>query len=387
MVMIESTFSVLNNAQKKLLDGDESTALSYYTRAYSEGIPAAAVDLHKMTKGYMLLAMREYSPVHFFEHLEKLKHSAAANENVKREYVIALQALLNIRELFLRDIAVNYFCEISTCSWGSPYAKSLDALQHYLYHKTDEITEKDCYEIKTYLPTADLKNLRCDLKKITAYCLNMLLMYVGVKSTQYTGKSYHATTMDFGNYYLTEVKARDNYSSNASVMSRMHFIQKEAYYDDYLQRFNEVCQNVGFSCQEELRKEVTRLVDRKPSKHPNEEEFFKYAKRMEKEDAEQLSYFSLFGRLNPFYFMIKPILKVCLGAGEVGSFALDNPFNRKRWLGVCTMIAWANNWSIEMVRVLTIIAGCCCFGIFAYLGLYIAMKAGFCLPNLDVTKH
>ncbi|MBQ3013798.1 MAG: hypothetical protein IJD75_01505 [Clostridia bacterium] len=385
--MTKSSFAVLNSAQQKILEGDESTALSFYARAHADNVPAAAVALHKVTKGYMLLAMGEYSPVQFFEALKTLKIAAASSEAAKAEYVIALGALLNIHELFLRDIAIHYFCDISVSSWGSPYAKSLDALQHYLYFKMDEITEKDCYEIKRYLPDGNLKKLRRDLKKITAYCLNMLLMYVGIKSTQYTGKTYHATTMDFGDYYLTEVKARDNYSSNASVMTRMHFIQKEAYYDDYLQRFNEICDEIKFSCQTELRKEVTRLVDRKPSGQPDEKDFFKYAKRMEKEDLEQLSYFSLFGRLNPFYFMIKPILKICLGAGEVGSFELDNPFNRKRWLGVCNMIAWANNWSIEMVRVLMLIASCCCVGVFAYIGLFISMKAGTYLPNLSVTKH
>ena len=385
--MIESTFAVLNNAQKKLLEGDDSTAYSYYARAHTDGVPAAAIELHKMTRGYLLLDMREHSPVNFFEQLKKLKIAAATNEEAKKEYIVALKLLLNVRELFLRDIAVRYFCEISTCSWGSPYAKSLDALQHYLYFQTDDITEKDCYGIKTYLPGSDLKKLRHDLKTITAYCLNMLLMYVGVKSTEYTGKTYHATTMDFGSYSLTEVKARDNYSSNAIVMTRMYFIQKEAYYDDYLQRFEAICTEINLSCPSELRKEVARLVDRKPSGQPGEKDFFKYSKRMEKEDLEQLSFFSLFGRLNPFYFMIKPILKVCLGAGEVGSFELDNPFNRKRLLGVCNMIAWANNWSIEMVRTIMLIAGCCCIGVIAYIGLFAAMKTGFYLTNLEVKKH
>ena len=48
--MSESTYSVLNTAKNKLMDGEDSSAISYYHRAMSENVPAPVIDIHQMTK-------------------------------------------------------------------------------------------------------------------------------------------------------------------------------------------------------------------------------------------------------------------------------------------------------------------------------------------------
>jgi phage shock protein PspC (stress-responsive transcriptional regulator) len=76
-----------------------------------------------------------------------------------------------------------------------------------------------------------------------------------------------------------------------------------------------------------------------------------------------------------------------VGTDEVGSFELDMPLTRKRWLGVCNMLAWANDWSVDMVRTIMFICGCMGIGVIAYFALYAAMKTNFYLPNFSVQKH
>ena len=385
--MSESTYSVLNTAKNKLMDGEDSSAISYYHRAMSENVPAPVIDIHQMTKGYMYLAMTEYSPISYFESLKKLKVAAQGDELCQKEYVVALDTLVNIRDLFLRDVALNYFSEVCTSSWSSNYGRSLNDMYLYLDRYLDDITTGDCYDLTEHKPGADLAKLRKDLMTVEAYCLNMLLMYVAFKSTHYEGKSYYANAMDFGDYALVQVKSHDNYSHNATVMPRLHHISLEAYYDDYHQKLKALEKELGICVPEQLRAQVSRLVDRKDAKNADEKAFYHYAKRMAKEDPGRRSFFNTFGAFNPFYGMIKPILKTCLGAEEVGHFDLDMPFTKKRLLGVCNMLAWANDWSVEMVRTIMFIAGCCFIGVFAYIGLALSMKAGFYLTNLSVEKH
>lgn len=386
--MNDSTFAILSKAKAKIIEGEDSMAMSLYSRAASENVPSSIMDLHKMTKGYMLLSMAEYSPVAYFECLKKIKKNADFNEQYREEYKIALDTLVNIKELFLRDVAINYFSEVSTCSWDSNYGKSLDDMYCYIEAHIDEITEKDCYGFATYKPGFDMNTLRRDLETIEAYSINMLLMYVTFKSTHYEGKSYYANAMDFGDYALIQVKSHDNYSHNALARPRLHQVLKEAYYDDYLKKLNDISSKINISTADELKTEVRRLVDRKNPKNDAEKEYFEYAKLIAKDDPGCDSYFKTFGSLYPGYnTLVKPILKACLGAEEVGSFKLDQPFTRKRLLGMCNMLAWANDWSIEMVRTVTLILGCLGIGVIAYFGLYLAVKFGFYLPNFSVEKH
>jgi len=386
--MSASTFSVLNNAKNKLVEGDPFAAESFYGRAVSEGIPSAIIDLHKITKGYMLLSMSEYSPIVYFECLKKIRKLADSSEIYRKEYEVALGTLKNIKDMFLRDVAVNYFSEVCTSSWQSNYGRSLDDMYIYLEGYIDEITDKDCYALATYAPDVDLGKLRRDLLTVEAYSLNVLLMYVAYKSTNYEGKTYYANTVDFGDYALVQVNSHDNYSHNAAIMPRLHHIGKDAYYDDYLADLKKISAKLNISTADELKTQVGRLVDLKDAKNDAEKAYYDYAKKIAKDDIGRRSFFNTFGAFNPFYFMVKPILKVCVGAEEVGSFDTETVFTRKRWLGVCNMLAWANDWSVEMVRTMMFIAGCFCgLGLIAYLGLYLAMKSGFYLPNLSVQKH
>jgi phage shock protein PspC (stress-responsive transcriptional regulator) len=386
--MVQSTFDSLNKARQQIIDGNDDLMHTIYNRAATQNIPYSFVELHRTTKGYMLLPMAESSPVYYFENLKKAKRDADSSELLRAEYQNALQTLINVKNMVLRDIAVNYFCEVCTCSWGSNYGKSLDDLYLYIEKFIDDITINDCYGITKYRPDCDLRILRRDLKSVQAYALNLLLMYVTHKSTQYEGKTYYANTMDFGSYYYTQVKSYDNYSHNAVARPRLFQLCKQEYYPDYLQAFESLKAELNISPEAELKSEIKRLVDRKHAKSTGEKEYFKYAKRLAKDDPERRSFYNVFGRIYPGYnTLVKPILKACWGVDEVGSFNLDQPFTRKRFLGVCNMLAWANDWSVEMVRTVMFLLGLMGIGILAYFGLFIAMKANFYLTNFAVEKH
>lgn len=379
--------TLLDTAKKKIIEGNAETADSFYIRAMSEGIPTSIVDIHRMTNGHLFLAMDMYSPAKFFEGLDELKGISKTSPEIEAEYKKALTDLLNIRTLFLREIALLYFDEIAISS-SANFSRSILDMFYYLEKEMDEIVDKDKYGVKEYFPNCDFKRFKQELLKVEAYCLNLLLMYTARKHTYRTGKTYYASTFDFGDYMYTEVNARDNYSSVASVMPRLKLVGLEAYYNDYKTRFEEITKQIGggFSSPEELKSEITRLVDRKDPKNDAEKDFYAYSKVFEKEDIERRSFFKLTGKLNPFYFMLKPIMKYAFGTDQVGSFDPDVVFTRKKMLGVCHMLSLANNWDIDTVRAIMIVAGCLVVGAFAYVALFISMKVGFYLPNITVDK-
>ena len=385
--MAKSTYEILNTAKQHIIAADSNLSTTAYLRAINLSLPSSAIEIHQVTKGYMHLAMAEFSPISYFEALKRLKLEADENEQCRAEYQVALETLINIKDLFLRDVAVNYFSEVSTCSWGSNYGKSLDELYLYLDKYIDPIIENDTYGFGTYKPEFQLANLRRDLKTVEAYALNLLLMYVTHKTTQYEGKTYYENKYITDEFTYTQSGSYDNYSHNATARPRLCQLFKGECYPDYLRAFNDLKRELGIYPENELKTEVGRLVDYSNAKNETEREYFQYAKKLAKEDPGRRSFFNTFGGINPFYFMVKPILKVCLGAEAVGSFELDQPFTRKRLLGVCNMLAWANDLSVEMVRTIMFLAGCCGIGVFAYLGLYVAAKMNFYLPNFSVDKH
>lgn len=386
-IMIKSTYELLNNARQQIIENEHELITSLYNRAYSQKLPSTLVNIHQITKGYMLLPMAEHSPVDYFHFLEQARCEADANEAYRAEYKVALETLVRIKDMFLRDVAVNYFCEVSTCSWESNYGKHLDALYVYLDANIDDIVDNDRFGLATYMPKYDMKKLRRDLKTVEAYSLNLLLMYVAHTSYHYEGKSYTANTIITDDYAYTQVNSHDNYSHNAVSRPRLYQVFKEEYYPEYLAAFKALKKELKISTEAELKAEVSRLVDYKNPKNALEKEYFKYAKKRAKEDIARMSFFNTLGGLNPFYFMIKPILRVCLGAEAVGSFELDQPLTRKKWLGVCNMIAWATGWSVEMVRVITFICGCMGIGVLFYLALYLCIKTKLYLPKFAVKKH
>ena len=336
----------------------------------------------------MLLPMAESSPVEYFRLLESAKYEADTNEACRAEYKAVLETLVRIKDMFLRDVAINYFSHISTCSWNSNYGKHLDELYMYLDQNIDDITENDRYGLATYMPKCDMRKLRRDLKTVEAYALNLLLMYVAHVSYHYKGKTYTANTYIGESYAYTQVNSHDNYSHSAVSRPRLFQVQKEEYYPEYLAAFNSLKQELNISTEAELKSEVSRLVDRKGAKDAFEKDYFKYAKKMAKEDIARLSFYNLQGSIIPGYTtLVKPVLKLLYGIDEVGSFELDQPLTRKRWLGVCNMIAWAFGWSIEMVRTVTFICACTGIGLLFYFALYLCIKTKFYLPGFSVKKH
>ena len=111
----------------------------------------------------------------------------------------------------------------------------------------------------------------------------------------------------------------------------------------------------------------------------------KIEKAFEKEDLERQSFIKISLKFNPFAFMLKGFGRRFLGMDEVGSFEIDTVFTRKKLLGVCNMIAWANNWSVETVRAFTVLLFF--VSLFFYVILAISMKLGFYLFNLHVEKR
>ena len=386
--MIKSSYNILNEARHQFVTNEVTLAHANYSRALSTGVPEGIINLHRMTKGYMYLPMAEISPLYYFEYLEQAKREADENVQYKNEYRIALETLVRIKDMFLRDIALNYFCEVCTTPWRSNYGKSLDELYLYINRNINDIVDNDRFALRAYIPNYNMNQLRYDLKVIQAYCLNLLLMYTTSKSTVYEGKKYTASTVVYDNFAYTQVSSHDTYSHNAMARPRLHQLSKEQYYPDCLQAFNQLKKELNISPEADLRKEISRLVDRKHPKNDTEKEYFKYAKNLAKDDPERQSFYNTFGRLYPGYqTIVKPILKLCWGVDQVGKFELDQPFTRKRFLGVCNMLAWANDWSVEMVRTVMFISCLMIVGIFAYFGLFIAMKAKFFLTNFSVEKH
>lgn len=378
-------FELLELAKKKFVEGDYSTSGSYYGRARDEAIPDPIVDIHIITCGYMFIQMEHYSPILYFQCLEKIKDLANNDVNLQEEYRKALNSLLRFKTLFLRDIALNYFSEIAVTSWSSNYAKSINDLLLYLKLNLDNIIDNDIYCIRKYYPSCDLKKLKTDFLKVIAYCLNLMLMYTGVKSSCYTGKEYHGVTYDFGSYAYTDISSRDTYSTSATVLPRLHILSLEAYYDDYLTMFKEITQEINqvekFSSPEELKAEITALVKRKNAKDEETKIFYKYSKKQEKDDPERSSYFKMTAFLN---ITALPMLTLLFGMDQVGTFNINVPFTRKKWLGVCNMLSWAYDWSIETTRfIMFLTLGLAGVG---YLGLALLMKIGFYIPKITVKK-
>ena len=200
-------------------------------------------------------------------------------------------------------------------------------------------------------------------------------------------KQYAESTIN-DNKITTEFKSESRWSDHATVLPRLDLINKGKYYSQYLEKFNAICKRLNICSEQELLQDVSRLVYMSKPRNSEEKEFFKYEKVFEKEDLERDSLFSYYCKIVFFYLPKNdPVSRFCIGKNQVNSFELDNPFNRKKIKGVCNMIAWAYDCSIEFVRVVAILLGCLGIGVIAYLVLMLLMKNDNYLKNLRVVKH
>lgn len=394
---MNSSVTMLDTAKKKFLDGEESLCAAYYARAREEGVPGCLVELHEMTRGYLVYPLDYYSGSRYFEALLELKLLAERDNSYIEEYRRALGSLNNILKLFLREVSLYYFSQLAVCYNNSLIVTRIHELLAYLCSNLDNIAVNDCYGLGTYLGIANLSVLRTDLLKVKAYCLRILLTYTAAQGSAYTGTTYNAYTFSYGCFSDTTVTSHDNYTTWAVIKPRLNMIGAEAYYDDYLALLNqteaEIKRYTNFDGAKELRECLTTLVDRKKPKTQDEKEFDLYAKLFEKSDPHQQSLFKMLNdfsnKFNPFYrFTAAKSNKKLTGMGEIGSFELDTYFTRKKLFGVCDMISCATHISIETVRFLTLILSILGgIGVIAYVALIFAMKTGFYLPGITVVKH
>jgi len=386
---------ILEAAKQKLLNGDDRLAQAFYERAIEEGIPRDIVIMRKITKEYLLFPLDYVSPQEYFELLFKLKELAKTNNTYCGEYIKALNSLINIKKLFLRELSMYYFSELAVCYRDSLIVKHIYELSVYINKNMQEIVVGDCYELRYNISGVNMKQLGIDLLKIKAFCLNILLSYTAAQDSVYTGKTYHAHTYDYGWYSSTNVTSTDNYYNWAVIKPRLNLIGFDAYYDVCLSQFDmtvsQVRKHVSFDCPKELQKEISNLVDYKKSKDPSDNEFYRLAEKNEKEDYSRQSFVKTLMKFNYMYWISKSLFKKSYkksyGMDEVGSFELDTYFTRKKIWGVCDMISCGSHWSIETVRWCMAVAGCMGIGLVAYLILGIAMKFGVYLPSITIEKH
>lgn len=380
--------SLLETAKQKYINGEEKLAQAFYERAISEGIPNDIVVMRKITREYLLFPLDFIDASEYFNLLFKLK-DLSKNNAYKDEYIKALNSLLNIKKMFLREISIYYFSELAVCYGNSLIVKHIHELFTYLHKNMNDIVDNDCYEIKYNIPNTDIKKLKIDLLKVKAFCLNILLSYSAAQDSAYTGTTYHAYTYDYGWYSSTSVSSTDNYANWAVIKPRLNMIGLDAYYDEYLAEYQvtvgEINKYVVFNSPKELRKEIVDLGVKRGRKGSSELDFYKLSKRLAKDDISRESFLSIAYKFNYLYWLSKPFNTKIYRKGDIGSFELDTYFTRKKIFGVCDMISCGTHWHIDTVRWLML--GLIMFGGPIYLVLGIAMKFGFYLPNITIEKH
>ncbi len=379
--------SLLETAKQKRINGEHKLAQAFYERAINEGVPSDIVTLRKITSDYILFPLDFTDADNYFDLLFKLKH-LSNNNDYKEEYIKAINSLLNIKTLFLREISLYYFSELAICYGNSLIVKNIYELFVYIHKNIDDIVDKDCYEIKVNIPNANMKQFKIDLLKIKAFCLNILLSYTAAQDSQYTGTTYHAHTYDYGWYSSTSISSTDDYATWAIIKPRLNMIGLDAYYNEYLEEYkatvNEINKYITFNSPKELRNEIVALGIKKGKKGSSESNFYILAKRFSEHDISRMSFLSVAEKFNYLYWLSKPFKKRIYKKSDVGSFELKTYFTRKKIWGVCDMISCGSHWHIDTVRWLMV--GFFMFGVPIYLILGLAMSLGFYLPNITIEK-
>ncbi len=369
------SFLSLAYAQEKMLKGDYAAASAYYERARQEGVSSSVVDLRYLTKNYLVYPLEYENSGIYFDLLSELHGIAQRNEEYAKEYVSALKSLLDLKRLFLRSVSLFYFSDIAVCSEDSVVLREIAEIQRCIKVKKEDILEKDIYEIQKFVPSYNKKRFARHLNEIEAFCMNILLSYTAEQHSVYQGKRYSAKTVDYGYFYSTTVESHDDYYNYANIKPRLFILGYRAYYNDILAVYREKLKELGdFDSPKVLREELTNLIKYKDKSDESAKEFIRYAKLFVKNDTSQESYLDLLNKFNPFSKL--NFLNFIIDKRYIGSFELDVPFPRKRLSGVCSMISAGQGWHLDTTRWLTILVSCLGVGVFAYIGLAIAMRCG-----------
>lgn len=378
------SLSVLDYAKIKLLDGDFSMATAYYTRAIKEGVEPCVVNLRYLTKEYLVYPLEYENSVAYFDLLKKLQNIANVDNEYLNEYKIAVKSLVDIKRLFLRSLSLFYYSDILVSSPDSVVLHEITEIHRYIQENKNELINEDVYGLSQYFPQYDRKKFERDLDEIEAYCMNIVLSYTAVQHSVYQGKRYSAITVDYGYFYSTTVSERDSYYNYADVKPRLFLIGDKAYYYDYRQAYEEKLKKMGnFDSPKNLKKELTYYINHKDKKDNSAKDFIRYAKHFEKNDFSRQSWrgalMKIGKTLNPLLRVMSKLnpIESSLMANNVGSFELDTYFPQKKIWGVCSMLAAGKGWKVDDVRLTITVASCFVVGVFAYLGLAIAMKLGY----------
>ncbi len=376
-------FRILETAKQKMLEGNFSLASSYYGRARNDGIQGCVIDLRYLTKNYLVYPIEYENSTHFFLLLKELKQLAIHDGNYLQEYILALTALANIRRLFVRSLSLFYFSDIEVCQHGSTVVHQISELYIYLSNNIQSIIHEDCYELKKYLPNANIQRLHYDLEVVCLYCSNLLLSYTAVQQSTYSGKKYSALTVDYGYFASTYIQSRDTYLSCATMEPRMFLLNLEAYYDDFERVFKYKMKQLRFNSPASLYSELTHYIQKKCKKQPEEQEFLAYAKHFEKIDSSRASLIGTINKLN-IWTKLNPTTKL-YNKNSVCTFELNVAFTRKKVWGVCDMLSAGHGWSLDTVRWCMLLSAAFGVGLIIYPVLAILKNLNL-YPNVHIKK-
>lgn len=371
--------NLLEKAKECFLKNDIGMEKAMINRARSEGCPECLLRIREQTFHHMLFPFEnyDYSISDYFNDLNNISQVMDKNTDFREEIKNALNTLVNIKLLFIRYIGLHYYSDIARISGGSSLIGYIDNLQEYLKKNYDDIIIKDKYNIKTYLPEVDFNKFTIDVLKVRAYCLNLLLSYTGVQNIAKIGEKYN---LEFTSYDTANIRKENEYAEWSIVEPRLYYLNKEAYFDVYLQEYNSVVNQISkygvFDSPQELRKEIRNITKHKRI-HKSDKEFFKYARRFEKDDYSRDSILTMSAFMMPWMGKM---------GGYVGTFKLNTPFARKILFGVCDMISIWRSWNLETVRLIMFMLCCTPVGIGIYLLLSLSILFKLYLPGLTVRK-
>lgn len=372
-------FQTLSYAKEKILQGDFDMASSYYARAKSEGIDGSLVDLHYLTRGYMVYPIEYEGATIYFEFLKRIKVLAKNDNMYLEEYRFAVQSLYDIRRLFLRALALYYYSDILVSSPDSVVLREIVEIRKYIKENRTEILENDIYGLSEFVPKYNKKKFAEDLNIIETYCLNILLSYTAEQHSVYQGKRYSALTIDYGCFYNTRVTESDRYYNYSDVKPRMFLLGLEAYYYEMSDIYKAKAAEIrNFDSPKRLKTELTKYVRHKDNKDSSGKDFIKYMRQFEKNDAHRIS---AFGMMRDFAKKINPLLRFDfvtdkITENNVGSFELNEYFPQKKIFGVCSMLSAGKGWNLTTVRAVMIVTSFI-GGWLVYLLLAMAKKMGY----------
>ncbi len=338
-----------------------------------------AVNLRYLTKEYLVYPLEYEHSIRYFELIEQLKIIAKNNNEYISEYKQAAASLADIKRLFLRSISLFYFSDILVSSSDSVVLHEISEIHRYIKTNKNNLLENDVFGLKEFVPNFNTKKFARDLNIIEAYCMNILLSYTAEQHSVYQGKKYNATTVDYGYFYCTTVKASDSYYNYANIKPRLFLLGYNAYYHDLHKIYKEKLKEIGnFNSPEELKKELKFYTDHKDKRDKSAKEFLQYARHFEKADNSRQSWF---GTLNKISSTLNPMLKLnpfnSVFKNNIGSFELNDYFPQKKIWGVCSMLAAGKGWKVDTVRFAMCASMFLMIGGFVYIALAVAMKLGF----------